>query len=148
MSLAVSIHLTLSRVLRHDHPLTSLFHTALWVFILMTFFVIPVWQTINMRTLFGLVLIGIMGLVTLLVLARAGEIAPIPVAATFSYSEAIWRILINIVFFGVFPSKHILLGGLIIAAVCAFQLWYEMRQPDTAEEPVPESGEKVLSARY
>lgn len=139
MSLAVSIHLTLSRVLRYDHPLTSLFHTALWVFILMTFFVIPVWQTITLRTLVGLVVIGIMGLVTLAVLARAGEIAPIPVAASFSYSEAIWRILINIIFFGIFPNKHVLIGGLIIAAVSGFLLWYEMRQPEAAGERVPEA---------
>lgn len=137
MSLAVSLHLTLSRVLRHDHPLTSLFHTALWVFILITFFVIPVWQTITLRSLVGLILIGIVGLVTLLVLARAGEIAPIPVAATFSYTEAIWRIVINVVFFGVLPSKHVVVGGLIIAVVCGFQLWYEMKQADSAGEKAP-----------
>lgn len=128
MSLAVSLHLTLSRVLRHDHPLTSLFHTALWVFILITFFVIPVWQTITLRSLVGIILIGIMGLVTLLVLARAGEIAPIPVSASFSYTEAIWRIVINIAFFGILPSKHVVAGGVIIAAVCTFLLWYELKQ--------------------
>jgi drug/metabolite transporter (DMT)-like permease len=136
MSLAVSLHLTLSRVLRHDHPLTSLFHTALWVFILMTFFVIPVWQTMSLRTVLGLVVIGIAGLVTLLLLARAGEIAPLPVAAAFSYTESIWRLLIKIVLFGIFPSKHMLLGGVIIAGVCGFLLWYELRQPDTAGEHV------------
>jgi drug/metabolite transporter (DMT)-like permease len=149
MSLAVSLHLTLSRFLRHDHPLTSLFHTALWVFIVMSFFVLPVWQTITLRTLIGLIVIGLMGLVTLLVLARVGEIAPIPVAASFSYSESIWRILINIVFFGIFPNKHMLVGGLIIAAVSGFLLWYEMRQPDTVGEHVPAEAEnQVLGARY
>ncbi len=147
MSLAVSLHLTLSRVLRHDHPLTSLFHTALWVFIVITFFVIPIWHSMTLKTLIGLIVIGIMGLMTLFVLARAGEIAPIPVAASFAYSEPIWRIVINIVLFGIFPNKHILVGGLIIAAVSGFLLWYEMRQTDpVGKEVAAEAEQKMLSA--
>ncbi len=146
VGVAISLHLMFSRILRDDHPITSLFHTALWVFVVMSFFVPVVWQMPSLRNMVGLVMIGIVGLVTLYFLARAGELAPIPVVAGFAYTEAIARLLINIVFFGVMPSKSAVLGTLIIVVLTGYMLFHELRQPEPAPETEPDAAPELVPA--
>lgn len=134
MAVSVSLHLTLSRILRDDHPLTSLFHTALWVLAVMSFVVLPVWQVPSLRNVVGMAIIAIVGLIGLWGLARSGELVPIPKVAFFFYSEAIWRLLINVLILGMLPDKRTMLGVLIIMVISAFMLYYELRQPDPAPE--------------
>jgi drug/metabolite transporter (DMT)-like permease len=131
VGVAISLHLMFSRILRHDHPLTSLFHTALWVFCVMCL-VLPllnVWQTPSLRQVFGICLIGFVGLITLLVLARSSELVPIPVVAGFAYTEAIFRVAITFVVFGTLPNRFALLGVAIITVVSAYLLYYEVTHP-------------------
>ena len=129
MGVAISLHLMLSRILRHDHPLTSLFHTALWVFVVLSFVVPFLWQTPSLRTLLGIIIVGLVGMVGLFVLARSGELVPLPVVASFSYTEAIWRLALNALFLGIMPHKSELLGVLIVAGVIGYLLFNETRQP-------------------
>jgi hypothetical protein len=141
VGLAISLHLMFSRILRHDHPITSLFHTALWVFAVMCF-VLPllnVWQTPSLRQVFGIALIGIVGLITLLLLARSGELVPIPVVAGFAYSEAVFRVALTALVWGIMPNKSILLGVAIITALTAYLIYYEMTHPYPGVEDTPAS---------
>jgi len=135
VGLSISLHLTFSRILRHDHPLTSLFHTALWVFVVLSFIVPALWQAPSLRNVVGIVIIGLVGMVTLYVLARAGELAPIPIVAGFAYTEGVSRLLMNLIFFGIMPTKSAVLGTAIIVLMTVYLLYYELRQP----EPEPES---------
>lgn len=137
---AISLHLMFSRMLRYDHPLTSLFHTALWVFATITFLMPFVWQTPSLNDLIGTVIVGLVGLLALLVLARSGELVPIPVVASFSYTEAIWTLLLNLLLFGVIPSKSEILGVLIIAGITGLLLFHETRVPYAQPQPSLEQG--------
>jgi drug/metabolite transporter (DMT)-like permease len=136
--LAISLHLLLSRILREDHPLTSLFHTALWVFLIVTFIMPFVWQRPSGTDIAGIISIGVIGLVGLLVLARAGELMPLSVVAFFSYTDLIWVLILNVVFFGILPQKHEMLGALIIASITIFLFYYEVvhvSKTQTAAQP-------------
>lgn len=142
VGVSISLHLMFSRILRHNHPLTSLFHTALWVFIVLSFIVPPLWIAPSLRNLVGIVIIGLVGALTLYVLARAGELAPIPVVAGFAYTEAISHLLINLVFFGIAPTKSAILGTAIIVVLTGFLFYHELRRP----EPEPEASPTLVPA--
>ncbi len=126
---SLSLHLMLSRVLRDDHPLTSLFHTALWVFIVLGFVVPFLWTTPTLSSLVGIVIIGVVGALGLFALARSGELAPLTAVAVFAYTEALWTILLNAQLFGIMPGKAELLGGMIILGITVYQLISHHRQP-------------------
>lgn len=146
--LAVSLHLMFSRILRDDNPLASLFHTALWVFVVMSFFVPVILVLPTLRAMFGVTVIAVVGLIALFALARSGELAPLPVVATFSYTEGIWRFFVNLLFFGLLPNSLALLGTLIIIVVTGYMLLHELRQPDTEPEVEPAIAfKKVLSPK-
>lgn len=136
--LAIALHLALSRILREDHPLTSLFHTALWVFLSLSVFVPFIWKTPALTDLIGIVLVGLIGMVGLFTLARAGELVPLSVVAVFSYAEVIWDLLLKGLFLGVLPGKSELVGTILITVVLGFLLYREFSQPHVEIEPVIE----------
>lgn len=129
VGVSISLHLTLSRVLRHDHPLTSLFHTALWVFATISLVMPFVWQTPSWSDLIGVVIVGIVGMLGLFVLARSSELAPIPVVASFAYTEVFWTLLLNVLLLGIMPTKSELLGALVIGGVTVFLLLHQTSEP-------------------
>jgi drug/metabolite transporter (DMT)-like permease len=127
-----SLHLMFSRMLWADHPVTSLFHTALWVFILLGFAMPFVWSTPSALSLVGMTLIGLIGALALFALARSGELVPLPVVAAFGYIEAFWTLLLNALFFGALPGKRAIAGVVLILGVSLFQLIAEYRRhPDS-----------------
>ena len=131
MGVCISVHLMLSRVLRYDHPLASLFHTALWVFVILSFFVPFLWKIPSLTSLIGMVLIGLIGVAGLFALARSGELAPLPVVASFAYTETIWTLLLKLVLFGTLPGLRMILGALVIAGVSGYSLLYESSPAET-----------------
>lgn len=132
---AISLHLMFSRILRHDHPITSLFHTALWVFLVLSFFVPFFWQPPSLQNLIGMVIIGMVGLLALLLLARSGELVSLAVVASFSYSEAVWNVLLSMLLLGIVPGKTTLLGLLLIVVVTGYLL---VRETSTeSPQPIP-----------
>lgn len=124
---AISVHLLLSRVLRRDDPLASLFHTALWVFAVFTFVVPFVWDPPSARAIVGLTFVGLVGLACLYFLARAGETAPLPVVASFAYSELVWLLVFNLAIYRIRPDRSAVLGALIVVGLTVFMLVYEHR---------------------
>jgi drug/metabolite transporter (DMT)-like permease len=132
---AISVHLLLSRVLRRDDPLASLFHTALWVFAALTLVVPFAWDTPSLRTLLGIVFIGLAGMACLYFLARAGETAPLPVVASFAYTELIWLLAFNVLIFHFRPDRWAALGSLIVMGLTLFMLVYEHRAALAGSRP-------------
>ena len=128
MALAISLHLLLSRILRDDHPFVSLFHTALWVFVVLSFFVPFMWQTPTLSDIAAMVVVGLVGALGLFALARAGELMPLSVVASFSYTEAIWNLALRLLVLRLLPGKSQLLGVLLIGVVTVFMFIYESRQ--------------------
>jgi drug/metabolite transporter (DMT)-like permease len=136
--LAIALHLMLSRILREDHPILSLFHTALWAFLVFSFFLPFLWKTPALTDLIGIVLVGLIGMVALYTLALSGELVPLSVVAIFSYTELIWDLLLKGLFFGVVPGKSELLGALLITVVTGFLLYREFNHPYVEIKPVVE----------
>ncbi|MCB9453963.1 MAG: DMT family transporter [Anaerolineaceae bacterium] len=132
MGACLSLHLTLSRILRNDHPLTSLFHTALWVFIPLTFVMPFVWETPSPTSLVGIVIIGLVGALGLYALARSGELAPLPLVASFGYTERLWTVLLDAVLFGLLPGKGALLAVVILCGVTIGQFVVVYRRQASA----------------
>lgn len=141
--LAISIHLMLSRVLRNDHSIVSLFYTAFWAFLSFSIFVPFLWKTPALTDLIGVVLIALLGMVALYTLARAGELVPLSVVGIFAYTELIWNLVIKSLLFGTVPGKSELLGAFVIALVTGFLIYRESTQPHVAIEPVSESVQQV-----
>lgn len=139
---AISAHLLLSRILRRDDPLASLFHTALWVFAALSLAVPFVWDPLSARNAAGVVFVAVAGMACLYYLARAGETAPLPVVATFAYSELIWVVAFNVVLYQVRPDKWTALGSLIVVGMISFMLFYEYRSATPELRPA-----EVRSAR-
>jgi drug/metabolite transporter (DMT)-like permease len=132
MGLCISLHLMLSRMLRNDHPITSLFYTALWVFVVLSFGVWTIWVVPTTSSLIGMVLIGVIGIVGLYSLARAGELAPLAVVAAFAYSEGLWEMGFGLVFFHIVPGLASIAGALVVAGTIGFLLVYEHRRAPNA----------------
>lgn len=132
MAACLSLHLTLSRILRQDHPLTSLFHTALWVFIPLSFVMPFVWTPPSLTSLVGMVIIGLVGALGLYALARSGELASLPIVASFAYSEALWTLLLNLILFGILPGIRTIVGVAVICGITLYQFVYVYRQQNAA----------------
>ncbi len=136
MGACLSLHLTLSRILREDHPFTSLFHTALWVFIPLSFVMPFVWTPPSFTSLVGMVIIGLVGALGLYALARSGELVPLPIVASFAYSEALWTLLLNLILFGILPGIRTIVGVAVICGITLYQFAYVYRQrAAAAREP-------------
>jgi drug/metabolite transporter (DMT)-like permease len=127
MGLSFSLHLTLSRVLRVEHPLANLFYTGFGVFVPLCFVVPFLWQPPSLTSLAGMAFIGVVGALGLFAFARSAELAPMPVVAGFAYTEVIFTMLFNAVLFHELPGRMMLLGGLVIAGVVGYLFIHELR---------------------
>ncbi|MBZ0297819.1 MAG: DMT family transporter [Anaerolineae bacterium] len=125
MGLSISLHLMFSRILRKDHPLASLFYTALWVFLALSFVVPFLWSAPSLTSLVGMILVGIVGMVGLFALARSGELAPLSIVASFAYLEVVWTLILNLLLFGYVPDKRMIVGAFVIIAATAYLLIFE-----------------------
>jgi drug/metabolite transporter (DMT)-like permease len=68
----------------------NLFHTALWVFIALSFVMPSVWHTPSLKAALAMIGIGVWGFVLLLFLDRALAWAPASLVAPFIYTQCIW----------------------------------------------------------
>lgn len=128
MGLCFSLHLTLSRMLRMEHPLVSLFYTALGVFVPLTFMMPFVWQPPSLTSWLGIVLIGLIGTLGLYAFARSAELVPLPVVLVFAYTETVWTVVFNAFLFHELPTRLMLLGCVMVAGIAAYMFFYESRQ--------------------
>jgi drug/metabolite transporter (DMT)-like permease len=128
MGFCFSLHLTLSRMLRIEHPLVSLFYTALGVFVPLTFVMPFLWQSPSLSSWLGIVLFGLIGTLGLYAFARSAELTPLPAVVVFAYTETLWTILLKAVLFHELPTKLMMLGGVIVAGVSVYMFLHEYHQ--------------------
>ena len=104
-----------TRQLRTDNPLTTLFYSAA-LGALLTTLILPFsnwqWPTMGGWALF--VGAGLAGCVGHLCLIKAYSYAPAPVIAPFAYSSLIWATLSGFVIWGDLPGGSTLLGAALI----------------------------------
>jgi drug/metabolite transporter (DMT)-like permease len=84
--------------------------------------VIPSWIEFT-----GLVMIGVLGGLSHLMLTESYRYAPASVVAPFDYTAMIWAFLFGFALFGELPSVFVFVGAAIVVASGLFVIWRERR---------------------
>ena len=114
MGFCYALYSVLTRAMRTERTSANLFHTALWVFIPLTFVMPSVWRNPTPKIALAMVGIGILGFAALLALDRALAWAPVSAAAPFIYTQCIWTDVVHAIWHRFRPGLHQLLGALLI----------------------------------
>jgi drug/metabolite transporter (DMT)-like permease len=135
-ALAFSFYQIMTRKLAgREHPLTTLFYTAL-VGAAVTSLVLPfTWQTPTLWQTPLIVVIGVLGGFGHFLLIRAVDHASPTTLAPFVYVQLIWSTTLAYLAFGDFPSPGSLLGMLVIIAAGLLAVdWRRMRRRTDAAD--------------
>lgn len=129
---------TVTRRLRNDHPLTTLFYAAALgaVFTSILLPVSPwVWPDITGWGL--LVLAGLAGCLGHLCLIRAYTLAPAAVVAPFAYSSLVWATIYGFLIWGDFPTLSTFVGAAMIIGSGLYIFLRERTLGVTRSDPTP-----------
>jgi drug/metabolite transporter (DMT)-like permease len=85
------------------------------------------WVMPNWIELAGLVMIGVLGGLSHLMLTESYRYAPASVVAPFDYTAMIWAFLFGFALFGELPSVFVFVGAAIVVASGLFIIWRERR---------------------
>jgi drug/metabolite transporter (DMT)-like permease len=85
------------------------------------------WVMPNWIELTGLVMIGVLGGLSHLMLTESYRYAPASVVAPFDYTAMIWAFLFGFALFGELPSVFVFVGAAIVVASGLFIIWRERR---------------------
>jgi drug/metabolite transporter (DMT)-like permease len=114
MALCFSLYQVMTRMMRAEDTLPSLFYTAGGVFVLLSFGMPSFWQTPTLESALLMVSIGLVGFLGLFTLDKACEMAPASIVAPFAYTQPIWIIILSYLASGQFPGRLAILGVLTI----------------------------------
>ncbi|HXC26241.1 MAG TPA: hypothetical protein VNU46_10030 [Gemmatimonadaceae bacterium] len=95
MAASLACYLVMSRTMRHEAELPKLFHTALWVFVPLSFVLPFFWQTPTLQGFVVMSAIGVIGCGALYALDRSVEIAPPALMAPVLYTQLAWDALLH-----------------------------------------------------
>jgi drug/metabolite transporter (DMT)-like permease len=115
----------LTREMRTEHTSTNLFHTALWVFVALTFVMPFVWHTPPPKIALITTAIGVWGFVVLLLLDRALALAPVSLTAPFLYTQCLWSAAMLSFSHSFYFRVPALIGSVLIVGSCVWILMHE-----------------------
>jgi drug/metabolite transporter (DMT)-like permease len=122
-----ALYNVLTREMRAERTSANLFHTALWVFIALSFVMPSVWHTPSLKAALAMIGIGVWGFVLLLFLDRALAWAPASLVAPFIYTQCIWGDALELIRRRFHPGLHELLGSILIMGSLAWIFAHECR---------------------
>jgi drug/metabolite transporter (DMT)-like permease len=85
------------------------------------------WQTPTAAELAALVLLGILGGLSHLLLTESYRYAPASVVAPFDYVALLWAFFFGYVLFGEIPRPYVYAGAAIVVSAGLFVIWRERR---------------------
>jgi drug/metabolite transporter (DMT)-like permease len=85
------------------------------------------WRLPTPLELAGLVMIGVIGGVSHLLLTESYRHAPASLVAPFDYVAMLWAFLLGFLLFGELPDRYIVVGAAIVIAAGLFVIWRERR---------------------
>lgn len=132
-ALAFSFYQIITRkIVGREHPLTTLFYTAL-VGTAVTSLGLPfAWHTPTLSQVPLILAIGLLGGFGHFLLIRAVTQASPSALAPFIYVQLIWSTLLALIAFGEFPNSGSLLGMLVIVSAGLLAIdWSRLRKPPT-----------------
>lgn len=127
MGFCFALYNVLTREMRTERTSANLFHTALWVFIALSFVMPSVWHTPSLKAALAMIGIGVWGFVLLLFLDRALAWAPASLVAPFIYTQCIWGDALELIRRRFHPGLHELLGSILIMGSLAWIFAHECR---------------------
>jgi drug/metabolite transporter (DMT)-like permease len=127
MGYCFALYNVLTREMRTERTSANLFHTALWVFIALSFVMPSVWHTPSLKAALAMIGIGVWGFVLLLFLDRALAWAPASLVAPFIYTQSIWGDALELIRRRFHPGLHELLGSIPIMGSLAWIFAHECR---------------------
>lgn len=124
----LALYLIVVRSMRHERVWTKLFHTALWVFLVLSLVVWRVWQTPTLKGMVALVMIGLLGWLGLYALDTALELATPAALAPALYTQVVWEELLVFAHGGLPHTGRLLTGLLLVAVAAAATLFPRIRR--------------------
>jgi drug/metabolite transporter (DMT)-like permease len=131
-----ALYSVLTRAMRTERTSANLFHTALWVFIPLTFVMPTVWRTPSLKTLLFMIGIGVLGFFVLLCLDRALSAAQTAFAAPFIYTQCVWYDGMELFRHQFRPGLHQLLGLILIVGSLVWVVTRERSSNRVVQGPV------------
>ena len=135
MGFSFALYNVLTREMRTERTSANLFHTALWVFIPLSFVMPSVWHTPSPKAALAMVGIGVWGFVILLFLDRALAWAPASLVAPFIYTQCIWSDALELIPRRFHLGLHELLGSILIMGSLAWIFAHECRSNRIVQKP-------------
>jgi drug/metabolite transporter (DMT)-like permease len=89
-ALCLSLYTFVVRSMPRERIVTKLFHTALWVWVALTFALPTFWRRPTIRGMVAMSAIGLLGWIGLLALDLAIEATPVGALAPVLYTELVW----------------------------------------------------------
>lgn len=130
MAACLALYIVMTRAMRDEIVLSKLFHTALWVFISLSFALPFFWQTPTLRGILAMIGIGLLGLFSLYMLERAVDHMPSAQLAPVLYTQVAWELLIQWSGHATTPDKKAILGFVLVLAAAI---------PPLLRRPTPQS---------
>lgn len=120
-----------------DHPITTLWYTALTGSVIATAFMPFVWVPPSPKDWALMVLLGALGTIGHFMLINAYARASASVLAPFVYTQFIWSIVVGYILFANLPDGFTWLGAAIVSASGIYTAYRERirRQRDAAVTP-------------
>jgi drug/metabolite transporter (DMT)-like permease len=116
-------NLTTRFVGNRESPWTSLLYSALFGAVVFSCIVPFYWQPVSLLSAGLMVLLGLCGTFSQLMLIRALSIGEASLLAPFAYVGLIYATIWGVLFFGEFPDQWSIIGAIIIA-ISGFYVWY------------------------
>jgi drug/metabolite transporter (DMT)-like permease len=108
-----------------DAPATSLFYGAFTGAVLISAVAPFTWQPMEPLDWFKMVLLGLTGGLSHLLLIRAYEHAQASVLSPFSYTQIVWTSFLGYVAFGDLPDRWTVVGATIVSAAGIYVFYRE-----------------------
>ncbi len=129
MALCFSIYMQMTRAMRDEGLLPSLFYTALSVWLVLSVLMPFFWVTPSAWDLLLFAAIGLLGFVCLVGFDKAAELAPTWVTAPFSLVQPLFILAINWGLRGINPGRLGLAAVGLLLAAFGFLLWRKSPLP-------------------
>ena len=97
MGLSFSLYLVMTRMLRDEPILTSLFYTAVGVLVPLSARLSTFWKPLTLHSGLLMALVGLLGFVLLWLLDKGLEMISSAVSAPYLYSEMFWLIILRLI---------------------------------------------------
>ena len=120
MGFCFALYVVMTRLMHGESTQAKLFHTALWVFLVLSLVVPFQWKMPSPKVLVVYTCIGLSGYLFLFLLDKSIEMAPVSLSAPMIYTVPLWSGIQEIIFTGKPLGRMATAGAFIIAATSAF----------------------------